>query len=192
MGADTITGGAGQDTIDLTEAVQSIDTIKYAESGAANVDTVTGFKVGTDVVSFTIGTFATNSDTLSTGDGTDISAAVATGAAVFTAVALDATVVNVATAHVLKLSDITQTSFATAIGTGSFGITTANFTTATEGLAAVFFDSLNGQAVFGYVLNSSETVANVINAADTFVEVTRVGMSSTDYALLDNTSFSMF
>lgn len=196
LGADIITGGAGQDTIDLTEATQSIDTIRYAESGAANVDTVTGFKVGTDVVSFSTGNIAepgVGNVTLSTGNGTDISAAVATGAAVFTAVAKNAAVANDATTTLLKLSALDATTFATAIGTGSYAITAdADFTATTEGLAAVFYDSLNGQAVFGYVRNTSTTTANVLNADDTFVEITRVGMTSTDFTALDNTSFSMF
>jgi hypothetical protein len=196
LGADVITGGAGQDTIDLTEATQSIDTVRYAESGAASVDTVTGFKVGTDVVSFSIGNIVeagVGNVTLSTGNGTDIGGAVATGAAVFTAVAKSAAVVNDATTTLLKLSALDATTFVTAIGTGSYAITAdATFTGATEGLAAVFYDSLNGQAVFGYVRNTSTTTANVLNASDTFVEITRVGMTSTDFTALNNTSFSLF
>lgn len=194
LGADTITGGAGQDTIDLTEATSSVDTIKYAESGAANVDTVTGFKVGTDVVSFTIGPIYEGGTevTLSTGDGADIAAAVATGAAVFTAVAKDAAVAADATTTLLKLSATDATTFATAIGTGTYAITDTNWTAASEGLAAVFYDSLNGQAVVGYVRNTSTATVDVINSADTFVEVTRVGMTGTDYTALANTSFSLF
>lgn len=193
-GADTITGGAGQDIIDLTEATSAIDTLRYAESAAGNVDTVTGFKVNNDIVSLTIGAIseAGTDITLSTGDGADIAAAVAAGAAVFTAVAKDTAVAADATTHVLKLTATDASSFGTAIGTGSFAITDTAWTAASEGLAATYFDSLNGQVVFGYLRNTDTGTANVINSADTFVEVVRIGMTSADFTAMNNTSFSLF
>jgi Ca2+-binding RTX toxin-like protein len=55
-GIDTITPGTGNDTIDLTEtlAYQVADTviIGTAAAAACGVDTITGFKVGTDKLSF--------------------------------------------------------------------------------------------------------------------------------------------
>lgn len=194
LGADIITGGAGKDVIDLTEATSAIDTLRYAESAAANVDTVTGFKVNNDIVSYSIGNIAeAGTDiTLSTGDGADIAAAVAAGAAVFTAVAKNTAVAASATTHLLKLTATDATSFGTAIGTGSFAITDTAWTAASEGLAATYFDSLNGQVVFGYMRNTDTGTANVINSADTFVEVVRIGMTSADFTAMNNTSFSLF
>lgn len=178
LGADTITGGAGQDTIDLTESTSSADKIYYAESGAANVDTVTGFKAGTDIVQFTIGNIAgAATHTLSTTAGADVAAA---GAATAVTVAANATVASNTTDNLIFFSSTTATSFATAIGTGTVGTTDAAMA-ATEGVAAVYFDSLNGQAVFGYILDSSTAAADVLSSADTFVEVTRVGITSADY-----------
>ncbi len=177
LGADTITGGAGQDSIDLTESTSSVDKVYYAHSGAANVDSVTGFKAGTDIVQFTIGNIAgVATDTLSTVAGADVAAA---GAAVAATVAANATVTGT-TANLLFFSNASATSFATAIGTGTVATTDGNMA-GTEGVAAVYFDSLNGQAVFGYILDSSTGTADVLSSADTFVEVTRVGMTSTDF-----------
>lgn len=195
LGADIITGGAGKDVIDLTEATSAIDTLRYAESAAANVDTVTGFKVNNDIVSYSIGNIAeagVGDATLSTGNGADIAAAVAAGAAVFTAVAKDTAVAADATTHVLKLTATDASSFGTAIGTGSFAIVDADWTAASEGLAATYFDSLNGEVVFGYIRNTDTGTADVINSADTFVEVVRIGMTSADFTAMNNTSFSLF
>jgi Ca2+-binding RTX toxin-like protein len=175
-GSDSITGGAGNDTIDLTESTSAVDRIYYAESGAGNVDTVIGFKAGTDIVQFTIG--AITGITLSTTNGTDVNAV---GPAGVVSVATNAAVVsNNATDNLIFLSSTTATSFATAIGTGSVGTTDTALPAATEGVAAVYYDSAHGQAVFGYISNSS-VGGNLLNSADTFVEITRVGMSATDY-----------
>lgn len=178
LGADTITGGAGQDTIDLTEATSSVDKIFYAESGAANVDTVSGFKAGTDIVQFTIGNVdgAVTYNFASAG-GTDVNAA---GAATAATVAVNTSAAVADAANLLFFSNTAATSFATAIGTAVITDTTGTNWTNTTSVAAVYFDSLNGQAVFGYVVDS-DVAGTALTSADTFVEITRVGMTSTDY-----------
>ena len=182
LGIDTITGGAGADTINLTEATSSVDTLKYAESGAANVDVVSGFKAGTDIVSLSIGNIAgTETGTLSNVAGTDIIAAVVAGALTATTVAANAAVAG-GTTNLVFLSSVAGTSFATAIGTGTVtGATDTNFTTATESVLTAWYDSNNGQAVVGYIINSSTAAVDVLSSADTFVEVVRVGMVAGDY-----------
>jgi len=178
LGADTITGGAGQDTIDLTEATQSVDKIFYAESGAANVDTVTGFKAGTDIVQFTTGNVdgAATYNFASAG-GTDVSLA---GAATAATVAVNTSAAVADGANLLIFSNTAATSFASAIGTAVITDTTGANWSNTTSVAAVYFDSLNGQAVFGYVVDSA-AAGTALTSADTFVEITRVGMTSTDY-----------
>jgi hypothetical protein len=178
LGADTITGGAGQDTIDLTEATSSVDKIFYAESGAANVDTVSGFKAGTDIVQFTIGNVdgAATYNFASAG-GTDVNAA---GAATAATVAVNTSAAVADAANLLFFSNTAATSFATAIGTAVITDTTGTNWTNTTSVAAVYFDSLNGQAVFGYVVDSA-AAGTALTSADSFVEITRVGMTSTDY-----------
>jgi S-layer protein len=189
-GADTITPGTGNDTIDLTETTSAVDTIKFAESSTANKDTVTGFKAGTDIVSISIGNLANSTtagnDTLSNVAGTDIGGALAAGA--FTAVAVSATATATTLADATDLVVFTNTAattFATAIGTATLVATTGGNTAGfggTEGLAAVWYDATNSQAVFGYMTDSN-AAGTAFTAADTFVEIVRVGMTSTDFTL---------
>ena len=79
-----------------------------------------------------------------------------------------------------------EDTWAAAIGTGEFtnGTVDAGLS-ATEGVAAAYYNATAGQAVFGYVLNTSTGanggVANQIDAADTFVEITKVTMAAQDF-----------
>lgn len=190
LGADVITGGAGQDTIDLTESTSSVDTLKYAETGSSNVDTVTGFKAGTDVISLTKGVFDGGSIELVTTKATAISSAVNANAATVLSVATDATVASQAAVdnHLIFLSATNKSNFADAIGTAS--ITTAD-PLATGAVAVTYYDSTNGQAVFGYVAAGNGDTT--IDSAETFVEIVRVGMTATDYTAANITaSFSIF
>ncbi|MDD3554827.1 MAG: DUF4214 domain-containing protein [Deltaproteobacteria bacterium] len=201
-GADNITGGAGNDTINLTETVSAVDKIFYAESGAANVDTVSGFKVGTDIVGYSVaaGAFDGATTTFSDGNGTAITTA-PTSIDVLSVTA-GTTTANLTTDlgsgnryEMVKFASTTSTDFATAIngsGTGSITISDANLS-ATERVAAVFYDATNGQAVFGYILNTDSTTStNVIDSNDTFIEVVRVGMTATDYTSFSGTGFEFF
>lgn len=189
LGADVITGGAGTDTIDLTEATSSADTIRYAESGAGNVDSVTGFKAGTDIVSFDKTDASFGGVALASAGGTDVSAA---GAATAATIAVNTSGAVADAANLLFFSNTSATSFAAAIGTATITDTTGLNWSNNTGVAAVYYDANNGQAVFGYVQDT--TAAGIaLTSADTFVEVVRVGMTASDYTSANITaSFSFF
>ena len=178
-GTNTITSGTGLDTITVGTGV---DTLKYAVSASTDKDVVTNFTIGTDVISFTIGNIAgAGTETLSNVAGTDISAAVAVGGLTATSAPVNTATAG-GTTNLIFLSSVLGTSFATAIGTGTItGATDANFTTATEGVLATWYDATNSQAVIGYIINDSTTAANVLSAADTFVEVVRIGVTTANY-----------
>ncbi len=193
-GVDNIFGGLGQDTIDLSKGVDAADKIHYAEAGSQNADTVTGFKAGQDIVLFDIGTIVNNgaNNSLSTIAGVDIAALAVETTAVVAVNNGGVTIVDAT--NFLFFSNAAATSFATAIGTGSVTATTNGGNLGnTEGVAAVFYDSTNAQAVFGYVLNTDTPANTTLNASDTFVEIVRVGMASADYTQANiNASFAFF
>lgn len=199
-GSDTITGGAGNDTVVLTETTAAVDHVRFAHSGVLNRDTVTGFTAGSDIIGLSIGNIVDNggaNDTLSTANGTDIGAAVAAGAATasFTGAASAGTALANGV-NLIILSNTAATSFATAIGTTTFtnaGVAIDTGFTAGVGIATVWYDTTNGQAVFGYIENTSTVTADVLSAADTFHEVVRVGMTSADFTQVNITnSFALF
>ena len=172
------------DTIVLTESTSVIDTIVFTETGPANVDVVTGFVVAMDLVEVTIGAFTGSvSATISTVAGTDIGAALAGGA--FNTITVAESVPTAGgTNNALFLSSTAHPTFATAIGSGSVtGATDANFATTTEGVLTVWYDATKAQAVVGVWVNNSTTVANTLTSEDPFVEIVRVGMTSTNYTL---------
>ena len=155
------------------------------------MDSVSGFSVGVtrDAIGFSIGNIAEDGFgspvTLSRGNGGDIAAAVAVGAAalVVTNVGQNIDVAASATATVLKFTTGAST-FTDAIGTGSFAITDANFA-ATEAMAAVWYDTDTSEAVFGTLRNSSAG-GGQLNDLDAFAEAARLGMSAADFAALNN------
>lgn len=165
----TVTSGTGTDSI-TTGA--GIDTLRYAESGSQNQDRITGFALGTDITSITIGNIANNgvNNTLSNGNGADINAAVAAGnlatLAVATGVNGDATV---APAQFMFLSSTTTSGFAGAIGAATV---TVNALGGTEGLLTSFYDAGTTSARIGYTQDTNAD--NAITNADTFVEITRL------------------
>jgi len=182
LGADTVTGGAGQDTIDLTESTSAVDKVYYAHSGTANVDSVTGFKAGTDIVQYTIGNIdGSGTNAFATAVGADVNAA---GAGSSATVAVNTSVAIADAVNLVFFSNTAATSFATAIGTAAITNATTGWgnvdNTTVNAVAAVYFDSLNGQAVFGF-LQDSTTTGTALTTADTFVEVTRVGIAVADY-----------
>lgn len=187
-GADTITSGLGNDNVTLTETTSAVDTLKYANSLTTDVDTVVGFKSGTDVISFSIGNIV-GAATALLGDtaGTSTDAAIAVGA--YTTISVNAATDGVGTAgagdttDAIFLSSLTATSFATAIGTSDID-TDDTDVAVTEGVVMTWYDSANGQAVFGYLLNTDQAVAvDALDVNDTFVEVARVAMIVGDYTL---------
>lgn len=189
-GADTITTGKGNDVVDLSETTSKVDTLKYEESGTANVDTVTGFKAGTDIVSFTKGNIdAVATYNFASTGGTDVNA---TGAATVGVVAAGTSAALADAANLIFFSSTAATSFATAIGAAVITDTTGTNWSNTTSVASVYYDSAKGQAVFGYVVDSAAT-GTALTSADTFVEIARVGMASTDYTQANiAASFSFF
>ena len=196
-GADVITPGAGADVIVLTETTAAADTLKLTD--AVSADAVTGFNVGTvdDLVSYTIGniSYTGGNDTLSTLGGTDINAAVAAGAATAAAVTATDGTVNLADATNLLVYTSAASTFALAAGTSvvrDAGGDTSGLTAATEGVAAVWYDSDTGEAVYGYILDSAGSGSG-LTGADTFAEMARVTMATSDYTLANiDASISMF
>jgi Ca2+-binding RTX toxin-like protein len=190
FGGDSIVGGAGADVIDLGLGDAATDNVRFAESAAA--DTVYAFAVGAggDQLAFSIGTTfvvgavgATYGLNLVDGAGDDISAAAT--AATITSLAAGATSAAV-TSTLLKLTT-GATSFAGAIGTGSLTIVNTAFTYATnatgnEALLASWYDTTNSQAVFGALVDT--TASDSLTSGDTFQEIVRVGMTSTEYGNL--------
>jgi len=198
-GADTITGGTGIDTIFLG-AAGDVDTLKYSESGATNVDTVSVagtniFTVGTDIISFSIGAIDNNgtNQTLSNMVGADISGALAAGAFTSQSVAANGSAALADTTDLIVFTTA-ATTFAGAIGTAVLTATTGTNTaglSSTEGVAAVWFDSANNQSVYGYIVDSTAN-GTALTSADTFVEIVRVGQSSQPSAANLDLSLSAF
>jgi Ca2+-binding RTX toxin-like protein len=197
---DTYSGGLGKDSIVLTETVAAVDSVRFAEAGATNVDTVTGFAVtgAADVIGFTKGDIDNGgtANTVSTANGTDVGAAVAANAATVAARATGGAGATAAAnaVNLLFMAATTVTTFAEAIGTNGFTNAALDADLgATEGVAAVYYDLATQQAVFGYIRNSSTTVANTLNSSDTFVEVVRVGMTVASYTQANITAgFEIF
>jgi Ca2+-binding RTX toxin-like protein len=189
-GADTLISGTGLDIINLTETTSAADVLKYAVAATTDIDTVTGFKSGTDIISITAGNIAgAGTYTLANTAGADLSTTAAGGLTPIS-VAKDATAVTSNTTDgIIFFSNTSATSFATAIGTTTISTDDADAggvnseLAATEGVIATWYDATNSQAVFGFLLNSSTATADVLNSVDTFVEIARVGMVSTDYTL---------
>lgn len=186
-GIDRIISGGGTDTINLTETTSAVDTVVVSGTGVVNVDTVTGFTVASDLVEVTIGAFTGSiAVTLSTAAGADINAGIAAGAFTTESVAAGATTANTAGTNAIFLSSTAYSTFANAVngeGTGTYAVTDANFTAATEAVLTVWYDATNAQAVVGAWVDDSTTVEGKLTTADSFVEIVRVGMTSTNYTL---------
>lgn len=180
-GIDTVVSGTGNDSIVFTEtAAGTADTANYAIAGTSNVDTITGFEAGTDIVQFSM----TNTDfggiALASSQGTDVTAAGETVAAV--TVNTSAAVAD--GANLLFFNNSSSTSFATAIGTAVITDTTGTNWTNNTAIAAVYYDATNSQAVFGYITDTN-SAGTAITSADTFTEVVRVGMTVANYTMVN-------
>jgi hypothetical protein len=199
LGADHVIGGTGQDQITLTETTASSDNLSYDEAGTANVDQVTGFNIGTVDDIITMGR--------SLSDATAVAKTVvsANGDALSVASIAGLTVTSVPTSAsdnitadnatgVLFIDNTTATTttatFAAAIGSakltlpanaagriGGFGVGTDRV------LLAVWYDALNGQAVYGFVQNDNVTANDnaTISSSDNFTEIVRVTMSASNF-----------
>lgn len=186
-GTDQVTSGLGNDTINLAETLGATDTLFYSiDDGPSNVDTVTNFdvRVANDIISIDVSEL---SNPITHGNG---SAASATGAGSIAIVEqlldTDVNYTGNNTASIIKLNEITKSTFATALGSSELSVA--------EGatLCFLWFDLDTSEAVFGYVNeNSSGPAANTIIAADTFVEITKLAMSSSTYThFLDADNFA--
>lgn len=185
-GADFVQPGAGNDTVILTETAAARDALQFAHAGAANVDTVVGFMARSDSVMLSVGDFG--GVQLANAAGVDLAVALATGGFLEAGLGVDqarAYVVGTAAKNLLLLSSLTGDSFATAIGTGSFGVASDAAFGAGKALAAAYYDSVSQQAVIGFVENTDQGAANVIDAADDFIEVVRVGMAPAAYTVVN-------
>jgi len=187
-GADVFNPGTGNDTIILTETVTAIDTIRFSEGGAANVDTVTGFTVGQDVIQLPEGAVALvgsllTDPTFSGTSGVDISNGTTQA---FVTVAANAAV-NGATTNGIIYFSTPATSVQAAIGTGTVSTTAL---TGVEVVLGVWYDSANSQAVVVGINAGSDGNANNVSSSDRFVEIVRIGMTSNDYGTLAQTTFT--
>ena len=188
-GVDTISGGTGNDTIVLTEATASNDIVQVSNYGAANVDTVIGFSVNNDKIQISAGNITLSGGTtytLSGGNGTDVTAndslSMVTVVAGAGAAAADASA-----ALTFVKATTAAASFAASLGTSTVTVTNQ---TAGEAVAFVYYDTAAGQAVVGLVDATSDGTAGTISQSDTFVELVRVGMTTSDFALLNAGSFA--
>jgi Ca2+-binding RTX toxin-like protein len=191
-GSDTIIGGTGADIIVLTETTSVADTVRFSEGGTGNVDTVSGFVVGSDLIamSFTALTLVGSqipAGTNATWTGT-IGADVAAGTVqVFVNAAANSGTVNASAVNgVVKLTT-GATSFAAALGTTSITLGTDNNAVGTivavgEVILTTWYDTASGQMVIGFVNSAADGTVGNITQNDIFVEVVRVGMTSSDYA----------
>jgi hypothetical protein len=170
-GTNTVTSGTGNDIINLGTGV---DTLNYAVSATTDVDTVTNFTGGTDIISVSIGNIAgAATHTLSNMAGTDINAALAAGGFTSQTAAVDTNQTLADLTNMIVFTSAAATSFATAIGNYVLSPTTAGGLTATEGVMAVWYDSVNLQNVYGYILDAN-VAGTALTSADTFVELVRI------------------
>lgn len=195
-GQDLILSGRGNDTIRLAElaANAAVDRLGYEESGAENVDSVTGFSFSgstRDLVGFSIGNIVGSDgglDTLASIDGTDIAAEIVPG--LFSAQSVSANE-NLVAANTINLFILTNkaSTFSAAMGTATITAIGGNTSglSGNKGVAAVWFDTDTNQSVYGYIEDTSAPGTALTNS-DTFHEVVRVGMTSSEFTVtnIDN------
>jgi Ca2+-binding RTX toxin-like protein len=196
-GTDVIVPGTGNDTIVLTETTSAIDTVRFAEGGSTNVDTITGgFLVGTDTIGLSTGNLTLVGSQLAaavtpTWTGT-IGADVVVGAnattQVFVNAAASSGTVNASAVNGVIKFTTGATSFAGAIGTTSITLGTtavadgSTIVAVGEVILATWYDSAAGQMVVGFINSAADGVVGNITQNDQFVEVVRVGMTASEYA----------
>jgi len=198
-GVNTITPGAGNDAINLNAA--GTDTIRYAEAGAANADTVSGFS-SNDVIAINLGAAATatanasanatfgtlqtggTSPVLSNVGGTGTGTAISFAAILPTANATTNTVP--ATANVLALNGVftdgTTGGVITALSTAAnAGITT----TATGKFLLVTYSVGNIAQVWAYAgdtTSNSDIDSGELSLVATLNGVTQNSLTAANFA----------
>ncbi len=182
-GTDTVTGGAGADIITCGSG---IDTLMYDEEGA-NADVVGSFTVasGNDVISIDVSDI--NGGALADTTGTALAGGET--AATFTYTVGSASADN-STNNIMK---ITNTTGIDAVGDINTALAADNLVVDgggtdfanTEGLLVMYYDADGGQAVIAYLEDSAAATAGIFDGTgSTWVEITRMTMSTTDYGNL--------
>ena len=183
-GVDAITPGTGNDVIVLTETTTStIDTVKFAEGGSTNVDTITGFTIGTDLISLAAGaniTMTGLAPATPSFSGTNGTAMSTSTTEVFVTVAASGGTIDASGSQAALKFTTGATSFAGAIGTSI--VTTGATLDAGEVALAVWYDTANSQLVLIGIDSSSDGNDANITLNDTSVEIVRVGMTSAEFA----------
>ena len=180
-GSDFILPGAGNDTIVLTETTSLVDTVRFSEGGSSNVDTITGFVVGTDIINLDIGSLTLVGSLLGanpTFSGTAGSDVTASEVMVVVTAAASAGTINASAAKGVLKFTTGAANVQAAIGTSS--VTVANID-GVEVIAGVWYDSVNQQAVWVAINAQADGTATNITSNDVFVEIVRVGMTAGDY-----------
>jgi len=204
-GADRILGGAGLNTVDITETTAAVDTVVLSHGGTGNVTTVTGFATtgaAVDIIetsavggggagTLTVTGLAGARKIVGTG-GDDI---VAGSAETFITVAANSGAVNGAATALGAIKLTTgAASFGAAIGTSVIALDVAaagaNNVDAGELILVSWYDSANGQMVWGAVDSSTDGTLGNITQNDTFFEMARVTMTAADFAALGAANFT--
>jgi len=173
-GTNSVTSGTGNDIINLGTGV---DTLFYADARTTDIDTVTNFTGGTDIISVSIGNIAgAATHTLTNMNGVSIDAALAAGGFTSVSAAVNTNTTLADATNMIVFTSAVATSFATAIGTSRLVATTGTNTgnlSAIEGIMAVWYDSVNLQNVYGYILDA-DNAGTRLDDLDTFVELVRI------------------
>jgi len=190
LGADHVIGGAGQDQITLTETTASSDNLSYSEAGTANVDQVTGFNIGTvdDIITVNAGNDAMGNLTLTDARGNDLGVVAIAGFDNLTTNSYDNISASTSATPPLSVGNVwfidnttataTTATFAQAVGSASVG---NSQTGGGHGLLTVWYDALNGQAVYGMVQSDNSSGNQILDSSDNFTEIVRVTMSASDF-----------
>jgi Ca2+-binding RTX toxin-like protein len=190
-GNDTLTLGTGGDTIHLT-AGSVFGATGTTQPTAVSVDTVSGWGQASDFIRLSIGNLASTTTaaiTFSNGNGGDIGAT-GFGAGTVTTVGLNASVdAAAATSSLIKLTSLTGTSFASALGSGAitingFGnnLNLGGDAGAAEALAILWYDSANGRMVLSaFVAENGDTTLDAADAARVYDIAYFTGVSTTEF-----------
>jgi Ca2+-binding RTX toxin-like protein len=188
IGTDAVSGGAGNDSVTTGTGV---DTLTVAEAGVSNVDTVTGFTLGTDLYALGAAAFAVGAGeavfSLSDGNGADVGVTAAGGLEVLTSAAggtenLTNGGAGGAVVDVVFLSTAGAT-FAAAKGAGD--LTVANHA-ANEATLFSFYDTDDSSMVLLSVF--ADAGFDDINSASSFLEISRTAMAASDYTIANLTA----
>jgi hypothetical protein len=140
--ANTVTGAAGADSIDLTGS-SGANTIIYGiasqnvSSTGANVDTITNFKSGIDKIQFTAGNNGGSATTVVAGGLAGLNLAVGNTMGTLASVITDTTsVATIANVYTQLALDLNNTTNAFAASTAGAGTIVGRVVTFTNGAAA--------------------------------------------------------